>query len=438
MMPPHKKRVASVTPEAWGRGMRLLIERLDGRVYDEERPCPRCGSEGHHRLGTRERLYAKLLEGEGFKDVKVRLQRFRCKACRHVYTAEGAFYPDCLYGREVVDLAVYLAAGNPFNRVEALLMSAGIQVDRDTVKRWVKLFIRRSLEAAPITIFGVNVAVNALRLMYGEDLVEEVREEMGHATFLADETFEAVLGARRAMEEENRRREEEGVPPLTVPESWTVATAYLVEARTLASLLVTGGAMNLLLARAVTAPTAEGDLVVTDGNPAYNVVDRVICVNHAARNGLRGDAGWRRMRRQAPREEREAYAKALYARVREEAIDGLRETHPQLFDGEGGFQSWVTTNPLEGMNRRLHYEIRVAYLDREAIFGRELLIGIMDSLYTFRHGRPEVSFGASRSSFTLGDVMAHSSQEPIPSPDGQPPGMEASLVVMEAPEAAVP
>lgn len=419
--------------------MRSLIERLDGRLYDEPQPCPKCGSEGLHKLGTRERLYAKLLREEGgFRDVKVRVQRFRCKRCHHVYQAEGAFYPECLYGKEVVDVAVYLAAGNPFNRVEAILMSAGLQVDRDTVKRWVKLFIRRSLEAAPVEIFGVSVAVNALRLLYGEDIVREVREEMGHATFNSDETFEPVLGAKAALEEENSRREEAGEPPLPHPESWTVALSYLVEARTVASLLVTEGAMNALLARAVMAPTAQGDITVTDGNPSYNVVPHVLCVNHRARSALKRDPEWREKRRNgAPREEREAYAREFHIRIREDVVDGLRETHPQLFDAEGEFQGWVTTNPLEGMNRRFHYEIRVPYRDREALFGRELLIGIMDSLYTFRHGRPEVSFGASHSQFTIGEVMAHRSAEPPPTPAWEPPEMEALLMAVESPEAAV-
>lgn len=419
--------------------MRSLIERLDGRLYDEPRPCPKCGSEERHKLGTRERLYAKLLREEGgFRDVRVRVQRFRCKGCRHVYHAEGAFYPACLYGKEVVDVAVYLAAGNPFNRVEVILMSAGIQVDRDTVKRWVKLFIRRSLEAAPVTILGVNVAVNALRLLYGEDIVAEVKEEMGHATFNSDETFEPVLGAKAALEEENRRRAERGEPPLPHPESWTVALSYLVEARTIASLLVSDGAMNALLARAVTAPTAEGDLRVTDGNPSYNVVPHVLCVNHAARNALKRDPAWREMRRnKAPKEERGAYAREFYARIREETVDGLRETHPQLFDADGGFEGWVTTNPLEGTNRRFHYEIRVPYKDREALFGRELLIGIVDSLYTFRHGRPEVSFGASHSQFRIGEVMAYAPSEPIPSPEMEPPETEEFLPVMEVSEAVM-
>jgi len=46
------------------------------------------------------------------------------------------FYEKCLYGKPVVDLYLYHAAQNPFNRVERILHTHyGIQVDRDTIQR---------------------------------------------------------------------------------------------------------------------------------------------------------------------------------------------------------------------------------------------------------------------------------------------------------------
>ena len=41
---------------------------------------------------------------------------------------------------QFVDLCVALAASNPYNRVESILMQYGIQVDRDTVKRYALAF----------------------------------------------------------------------------------------------------------------------------------------------------------------------------------------------------------------------------------------------------------------------------------------------------------
>lgn len=52
--------------------------------------------------------------------------------------------------------------------------------------------------------------------------------------------------------------------------------------------------------------------------------------------------------RKAPRGEMEDCARSFYARVRDGMVEALRETHPDLFDDEGRFDSWVTTNPVEG------------------------------------------------------------------------------------------
>jgi hypothetical protein len=67
-----------------------------------------------------------------------------------------------------VDLCLSLAASNPFNRVESILMQYGIQVDRDTVKNYTILFKDRVMKQAGIPVMddskiGVNILQAPLR-----------------------------------------------------------------------------------------------------------------------------------------------------------------------------------------------------------------------------------------------------------------------------------
>jgi hypothetical protein len=62
--------------------------------------------------------------------------------------ATDAFYPNCRYGKRIVDLILYLGATRPFNAVEKDLADLRIQVDRDTVRNYFKLFGERSAQLA--------------------------------------------------------------------------------------------------------------------------------------------------------------------------------------------------------------------------------------------------------------------------------------------------
>jgi len=86
----------------------------------------------------------------------------------------------------VVDVCLHYAASNPFCRVEALLQEWGLQVDRDTIRSYVRRFGRRARSIAGIRIDGTSVAINLVRLLYilydAAD-VEELKERMPWEVF---------------------------------------------------------------------------------------------------------------------------------------------------------------------------------------------------------------------------------------------------------------
>jgi len=122
MMPPRLKEVSRFAPDLLRRLIpQALMRRYSGLCYDAHGPCPRCGSERVIGFGWLERTFCIVITEGGFRDVNVRVRRYMCKGCRHTFLADAPFYDGCLYGKPVVDLCLYLAASNPFNRVESIL-----------------------------------------------------------------------------------------------------------------------------------------------------------------------------------------------------------------------------------------------------------------------------------------------------------------------------
>jgi putative phosphoribosyl transferase len=118
----------------------------EGTRLAEPRPCLHCGQTDYHKHDTRPRTFAVLVTEDGFEEVTVAVQRYWCKRCEQPVDSDmfELFYEDCLYGKPIVDLCLYHAAKNPFNRVERILHTHyGIQADRDTVQRYAELFGKR-------------------------------------------------------------------------------------------------------------------------------------------------------------------------------------------------------------------------------------------------------------------------------------------------------
>ena len=104
-----------------------LVKLFDGRVYDECKDCPECGSTHVVRHDWYPRLFCKvILEDDRFRDVMVLVKRFVCKGCGAVFLADAPLYDGANYGMPIVDLCLALAASNPYNLVEIIPMSFGI------------------------------------------------------------------------------------------------------------------------------------------------------------------------------------------------------------------------------------------------------------------------------------------------------------------------
>ncbi|HZD43341.1 MAG TPA: hypothetical protein VE134_04715 [Methanomicrobiales archaeon] len=132
MKQPAEKELDALVPLPLIHAIHDGLRSYEGTRLAEPRPCPHCGEIDYHKHDTRSRRFAILITEDGFEDVTVSVQRYWCKQCEKPVDADMSelFYEDCLYGKQIVDLCLYHAAENPFNRVERILHTHyGIQVD---------------------------------------------------------------------------------------------------------------------------------------------------------------------------------------------------------------------------------------------------------------------------------------------------------------------
>jgi len=218
MMLPHLKKVSKFPPDVLRRLIpQALMKRYSDVYYDAHGPCPRCGSERVVGFGWIEKTFRI-----------VRVRRYMCKDCRHTFLAEAPFYDGCLYGKPVVDLCLYLAASNPFNRVESILTQYGIQVDRDTVKNYTILFRDTAVEIAGIAVMDDSkIGLNMLKILFDVDSVEELKKRYPQAKYDAftDKTYPSVKGTKKALAEERYVKKMVGERKPKYPDSFTLAAS---------------------------------------------------------------------------------------------------------------------------------------------------------------------------------------------------------------------
>lgn len=223
MKRPRPKKISSLSPGLVRESIPSILLQLQDKLYDDPPPCPRCRSEERKRHGQRKHIYATIITEKGFQKIFVWVKRYVCKACGKYYRSRSPFYPGCLYGSLVVDTCLFLASNNPFCRVEAVLQQWGLQIDRDTVRSYVRRFRARARSMAGIRIDTNSVAVNLVRLLYDVADVEKLKERMPGEVFqdVADETYPAVKGARKRLRDENTERALHGQPPRRYPQAQT-------------------------------------------------------------------------------------------------------------------------------------------------------------------------------------------------------------------------
>ncbi|NIQ06019.1 MAG: hypothetical protein GWO20_09935 [Candidatus Korarchaeota archaeon] len=124
--------------------VKTLLLGFDGKTFEAPGSCPQCQCENAYAVGYNEKILAIIIEGGNFKKIKVKVKRFRCKECgEHYYASDTPFYPQCDYGKMIVDLCLYLAEKQRPPTVENTLKNLGLQIDRDTVARYTRLFPER-------------------------------------------------------------------------------------------------------------------------------------------------------------------------------------------------------------------------------------------------------------------------------------------------------
>jgi len=422
MRRPRPKTISSLSPGLLRESISSILLQLQDKTYDDPPPCPRCGSEDGRRHGKRKRIYATIIAEKGFQRIRVWIKRYRCKRCGKHYRSRSPFYPGCLYARPVVDTCLYLAAHNPFCRVEAILQSWGLQIDRDTIRSYVRRFGRRARNMAGVRIDTASVAINLVRLLFDAADVEELKTRLPGEVFqdVGDETYPAVKGAKKRLRQENAERALRGEKERPYPESHTLACVFEVFHNFFVSVMVTSTAFNTMLADALKRPARGCVGSVRDGSKCYRD-PHIDCVNHKARRMIARDGAYRRLKREAEsRGQIEEYCKMFYGRVREEEAARAAQAYPELVDREGLFVGALSTNSMEGGNWRIKFGLRVPYLDPASEEARTLLIALQDSMKTFDAGRPCESFAHRHGCFEYSSVMAEADKTYDRDPDTFP------------------
>jgi len=396
-----------------------LVKLFDGRFFDERRDCPRCGSSHVVRFDWAKRVFCKVIPEDGvFKDVVVLVKRFICRACHTRFYAEAPFYEKCNYGRPIVDLCLALAASNPFNRVETILLSLGVQVDKQSVAAYCKLFKERVEEKAGIAFLNDDMGLNILKILFDVKDVEELKRKYPDEKYdaVGDETYPSIKGAKKALHESNYQRRVDGEKPERYPRGFCTAATYLNHLKCFSSILTHLMDWNMVSATILLRPVRGSDSLTTDGHGAYNVEPHERCLIHKARNEAKRDPVLRRMKKEKkPLKEVKEHLSRQYQALKGQEVEILKLKHPQLVDEYGNYIGAVNTNILEG-RWRIKSEVRVPYEKIDSFTSRVYLAALKDSLYTFRYGGPCEGFANIHSDFTFSKAMGGVIAEAIDPP----------------------
>lgn len=407
MQMPHKKKINKITPVLLYKPTQQYLKEFQGDFYDKPRNCPRCRSNKRKKLTAEEKLFCIIIVNGKFKRITVFVQRFQCKDCGKTYIAKAPFYDKIMYGKPIVDLILYLAAKNPFHRIETKLLGYGIQVDEDTCKNYAIKFQEKARKYAKISVLGKDVGINLLKVMFDVENAKELKKKYPHKKLdsVSDETYPTIKGAKKKFEEINKWRKLRGEEPFKYPNGWTLAVSYLAMLKLFASLVITPTSFNRMFADALMLPLNGSDYDLTDGSPCYSSNNHERCLFHRAKNLAKKDKQLKKMKKEKkPPNKIKEYLQEKYKELEEEQLKLLREKYPK-FVVEGNFIGATTTNAMEGGNWRLKYELRTSYSNQDAITGRVILACLLDSIYTFRNGMPDESFAHKHTSFSFGKIM---------------------------------
>lgn len=386
-----------------------LILEYDNKLFEKPIRCPKCNSYRRTKYDMIKRIFCMLITKKGFREIKVSIKRYKCKKCGYVYNAKSPFYPRCDYSKPLIDFCLFLSAKHPYNRVENILMNLfGIQVDRDTIRLYAIRFKERLDKIAGIKLFDKDVGINFIRLFFDVSNVKELKKKykLKAVESATDETYPAKKGAKKKFKMENKELKRQGKPQKRYPDSFTTSFSYLPKLNCFASLLISNNPFSSLFAYPLLKPTYGCDYGLMDGHGAYNDFRDVNCLFHFFKNECKKDKHLKELQKNGSTREIREYLSSKYQEMKKKLVKRLKKKYPDFVDPGGNFTGAVTTNAIEGGNWRVKYELRTPYLDDNSITARTALICILDSIYTFRHGKPDESFAHTHTSFMFEDVMS--------------------------------
>jgi len=408
MRKPNPKPGNRLIPENLSLILPMMVQGwLENKRFEQPPPsCPKCKSP-LKPLDWVKRVYVRVLALDGIPlDIFVNVRRFRCSN-GHISMATDAFYPNCRYGKRIVDLILYLGATRPFNTVEKDLADLRIQVDRDTVRNYFKRFGERSAQLAGIKVFGEDQAVNVLKLLFGLETVEDLKKKYPglSLTTQADETYPAKKGALKRYRQELARCRRTGTKPSDYPESFTVGMTLSPDINIITSLSVHPWPITDVQGTALKHPTLGSDYILTDGSGLYTRwSNRVPDLFHEARN-LFGKFREGLPEGQTLSEEVINRFKQEYKAHKESRIQALSLMYPQYVNANNEFTGRLGAGAVEGLASRVKYFMGVPYKSVPTFLGRVVAYALVDSMYTFRMGAARESFAHHEGSFKWEDVM---------------------------------
>lgn len=173
MRGPTEKPFDPVVSPLFVNAIHEELRQTVGQRVGEPRPCPNCESDDRRKNGYQNepKTVARLVTNEGLEEVDVRVQQYECKDCGRSYQGDlsDLFYEGCDYAKPVVDLCLFHAADQSFGACERTLRQMyGLQVNRDSIKRYVERFDGGRDDAPAIDIAGHKYSLEFLSFLFGD------------------------------------------------------------------------------------------------------------------------------------------------------------------------------------------------------------------------------------------------------------------------------
>lgn len=395
---PKEKIANKLSPSFIREAIVHKLLTYQGKVFEQKGDCPQCeGSDIVKNTLNKNKIFAIVITECGFRNIRVSVRWFTCKTCRKVFPAiDAPFYPNTNYGNIIIDLILY-HANLPAHAVEKKLLDIGIQVDRDTILNYFKLFgkkIKKKGGGCRYENDNETFDVDLLKILFSENEIETMKK---NSEAVSDETYPTRKGEKKKWR--SKQKELKKCAP-KYPRGFTVALSYLVKYKVFASVLISYAAFNKAMAYEL-LKNLEGIIaLITDGHKAYEglIKNHVRCVIHKFRNR------WKKYdsRKKYPKD----FFKMEYEKFYSEFISELKTNFPFLFEGDDLKIEGISTNSIEGGNWRVKYILQTLYSKIESIFGRTSVIAIKESMKTFNKGKPMESYAHRVSDFEFGDIMS--------------------------------